>query len=627
MTDAASAQRAIDEILEQGEGPRGHWTNAHFGQFVEILDEYIELREANPAFEPVRPVVPVNVRPAERDTDIPLVSDPVTSRVMDLFNVSYEILLLMLQRFFARTEETPAQLKALADGTVALMFSAIRPLGDLVTTLPAGRVPRPHGRPQLRAVLRVRLRAAAPRGRLDPAHRAAAPGRGLLRARRPLRPRGHREPAARSGPALTGIADALAVHLPPRYAPEPADPPRTAPPCWPAPKFLPNGPGSRHRRQLRAHRGSRPPGARSTGPCKNPSRRHGISRSARPRCAPAWAPRPRPSCSRPSPSSRTWPSSRRRPGDRPARLAEPRPAPARAPARHRDRQERPLPGHQRRHGAHPARRGRARAATLALCRCGASATKPSCDGACATSGFTDDKDPKRVPDQRDTYPGTQVTIFDNRGICQHSGLCTDRAPTAFRTSAEPFVAPSGARLDELIRAVRNCPSGALSLAFDRTEERDLADWHGTRERAIEVTQDGPYRVTGGIPLTGADGAAVPRAQGSSLRALRPLPLRPLAEQAVLQRHALVRRVPRPGPARRPDPVRVGRRPARADPDDPAALREARPRRRSSRPAVRRHETRGSPGRGGRHGGSLRRARQSAGPPSCRSSRKNSGPAG
>src|SRR5581483_3588286 len=102
-----------------------------------------------------------------------------------------------------------------------------------------------------------------------------------------------------------------------------------------------------------------------------------------------------------------------------------------------------------------------------------------------------------------------------RGICQHSGLCTDRAPVAFRTSAEPFVAPSGARLDELVRAVRDCPSGALSLAFDGEEARDLADWHGTRERVIEVTKDGPYRVTGAIPLTDADGADVPRAQGSS----------------------------------------------------------------------------------------------------------------
>src|SRR6266699_1056699 len=138
VTDVASAQRAIDEILEQGEGPRGHWKDAHFGQFVAILDEYTQLREANPAFNPARPVVTVNVRPAGRDTGVPLVADPLSRQVMDLFNVTYEALLLMLQRFFAHTEETDAQLKALAVASVNLMFQAIKPLGDLVTTLPAG---------------------------------------------------------------------------------------------------------------------------------------------------------------------------------------------------------------------------------------------------------------------------------------------------------------------------------------------------------------------------------------------------------------------------------------------------------------------------------------------------------
>ena len=80
MTDLASAQRAIDEILEQGEGPRGHWQDAHFGQFVEILDEYHELREANPAFDPVRPVIAANVRPAERDERRPAGQRPADPR-------------------------------------------------------------------------------------------------------------------------------------------------------------------------------------------------------------------------------------------------------------------------------------------------------------------------------------------------------------------------------------------------------------------------------------------------------------------------------------------------------------------------------------------------------------------
>jgi CDGSH-type Zn-finger protein/truncated hemoglobin YjbI/ferredoxin len=141
--------------------------------------------------------------------------------------------------------------------------------------------------------------------------------------------------------------------------------------------------------------------------------------------------------------------------------------------------------------------------------------KPFCDGTHASNGFTDAKDPHRVPDRRDAYQGEQVTVFDNRGICQHSGLCTDRLPVVFRTDAEPFVAPSGGRMDEILRAVRDCPSGALSLGFDGEEARSLADWHRSREQAIEITKDGPYRVTGGIPLADTSGADVPRAEGAS----------------------------------------------------------------------------------------------------------------
>src|SRR5215469_2801552 len=138
VTDLASAQRAIEEILEQGEGPRGHWRKAHFGQFVAILDEYLQLRDANPDFDPVRPVMAANVRPPERDIDVPIIDDPLTARVTDLFNVVYEILLQVFERFFAHTEETDAQLTTLADATIALMLRVIKPLGDLITTLPAG---------------------------------------------------------------------------------------------------------------------------------------------------------------------------------------------------------------------------------------------------------------------------------------------------------------------------------------------------------------------------------------------------------------------------------------------------------------------------------------------------------
>jgi hypothetical protein len=138
VTDLSSAKRALDEILEQGEGPSGHWRDAHFGQFVDILDEYQQLRDADPTFEPVRPVMAANVRRPERDVAVALMSDLLTARVTDLFNVGYEILLQVFQRFFAHTDETDEQLQVLADAAVGLMLQVIRPLGDLITTLPVG---------------------------------------------------------------------------------------------------------------------------------------------------------------------------------------------------------------------------------------------------------------------------------------------------------------------------------------------------------------------------------------------------------------------------------------------------------------------------------------------------------
>ena len=84
VTDLASAQRAIDTILEQGEGARGHWEHAHFGQFTQILNEYRQLTTTNPDFQPARPVIFATVRTCEHDESVPRIGARVTSGCVDL---------------------------------------------------------------------------------------------------------------------------------------------------------------------------------------------------------------------------------------------------------------------------------------------------------------------------------------------------------------------------------------------------------------------------------------------------------------------------------------------------------------------------------------------------------------
>ncbi|HEU4674337.1 MAG TPA: ferritin-like domain-containing protein, partial [Candidatus Limnocylindrales bacterium] len=138
VTDLASAHAAIDTIVEQGEGARGEWREAHFGRLVNVLDEFLDLRDRNPAFEPSRAVLEAVVREREDGLAVPLITEPFTARAVDLLNAVYEVILQLLARYFANTNETDAQLATLADVAVGLMATVVMPLGGLVTRLPVG---------------------------------------------------------------------------------------------------------------------------------------------------------------------------------------------------------------------------------------------------------------------------------------------------------------------------------------------------------------------------------------------------------------------------------------------------------------------------------------------------------
>jgi hypothetical protein len=139
VTDLASARAAIDEIIEQGEGARGDWQPAHYGRFLGIWEEYQSLRIQDPEFEPARPVIPAFTRqPFDTAEPQPLLTDPVTRRVAESFNLAYEVLLQLLTRFFTHTDETDEQLRSLVEAAFGLMAGVMRPLAGALTAMPAG---------------------------------------------------------------------------------------------------------------------------------------------------------------------------------------------------------------------------------------------------------------------------------------------------------------------------------------------------------------------------------------------------------------------------------------------------------------------------------------------------------
>jgi hypothetical protein len=139
VTDLASAKAAIELIVEQGEGARGDWRNAHFGRFIALLDDYLATRAADPGFEPARPVEPAYVRrPPDVETEVVIITDPLTAEVADLFNALYETTLQALSRYFVHSGESDEQVTTLATTAKHLMNWVMRPFGSILTTLPVG---------------------------------------------------------------------------------------------------------------------------------------------------------------------------------------------------------------------------------------------------------------------------------------------------------------------------------------------------------------------------------------------------------------------------------------------------------------------------------------------------------
>jgi hypothetical protein len=139
VRDLESALEVLETIVEQGEGATIDVEGSHFGRFQAVLDDYLEVRAADPSFQPAHPVAAAVVRGVEGEPLTgPRITDPTTAAVSDLFNVVNDLILQMVCRYFAFGHETGEQQGTLANAAVGLMFGAIKPLGLLLAELPVG---------------------------------------------------------------------------------------------------------------------------------------------------------------------------------------------------------------------------------------------------------------------------------------------------------------------------------------------------------------------------------------------------------------------------------------------------------------------------------------------------------
>jgi len=139
---------------------------------------------------------------------------------------------------------------------------------------------------------------------------------------------------------------------------------------------------------------------------------------------------------------------------------------------------------------------------VALCRCGGSANKPFCDGTHATTGFDGTESASTGPygERATVYEGTGVVVRDDRSICEHAGFCGNRLTTVWKMVSGSATDDSVVRT-QMMSMIERCPSGALTYRL--TAEGDDVEPELAYE--IAVTDDGPYFVTGGVPIERSDG--------------------------------------------------------------------------------------------------------------------------
>jgi CDGSH-type Zn-finger protein/uncharacterized Fe-S cluster protein YjdI len=132
-----TADAALRAIVEQGEGAPADSTGSHFQRFIEIRQELAALKRENPAFSPAfraatNPLLRRPVRPGNRVW----IEDEEAARTVDAANTGYALMLRLLA--YSYLVPRPEADRSVAIGLAIALMRAITPLAERAARLPAG---------------------------------------------------------------------------------------------------------------------------------------------------------------------------------------------------------------------------------------------------------------------------------------------------------------------------------------------------------------------------------------------------------------------------------------------------------------------------------------------------------